>query len=330
MHNNKSETVRIMPENRGHRRARHRRGFTIVELLVVIGIISLLLTVLLPVLALARRSARSAVCMNHQREIVRAMLGRAEDHEGYLPLAGTITVRDVTPPNTGLAPLLQDTARRRYDYLESNSSLEPVTGEDVAPTQLSVLKWLSDPDVPERVSELWPWLERGGRERVESLFTCPAEPPLEGSERPSVALTVGNATGITLWPLVTHYGFNEGVLGFDDRDPGVRRLRGRKVSIRDPSRTLLTGDMNSANNFITVMTWRPPLDLNAGVTTLADFLPVEGATVDPVKDQFDRNRHAGRINLAFADGHVDGRRIEAGDLQSVRVVGNDDTLPRGV
>lgn len=66
-------------------RAGWRGGFTLLELLIVVAIISLLLSILLPALGTARRQARAAVCLTNQRTIAQALRLYAQENKGLLP-----------------------------------------------------------------------------------------------------------------------------------------------------------------------------------------------------------------------------------------------------
>jgi prepilin-type N-terminal cleavage/methylation domain-containing protein/prepilin-type processing-associated H-X9-DG protein len=60
-------------------------GFTLVELLVVIGIIAVLISILLPALNKARMSAQLVSCQANQKQILQGILMYANDNHGYFP-----------------------------------------------------------------------------------------------------------------------------------------------------------------------------------------------------------------------------------------------------
>jgi prepilin-type N-terminal cleavage/methylation domain-containing protein len=68
------------------RRVAWRCAFTLVELLVVIGIIALLISILLPAMARAKESANRASCLNSLRQLYAAYVMYANEHKDAVPM----------------------------------------------------------------------------------------------------------------------------------------------------------------------------------------------------------------------------------------------------
>ena len=83
-------------------RQRANRGFTLVELLVVITIIGILIALLLPAVQAAREAARRAQCTNHLKQIGVAVNLHAENF-GFLPTGGCYWF-SVGDPDLGSGP----------------------------------------------------------------------------------------------------------------------------------------------------------------------------------------------------------------------------------
>ncbi len=64
---------------------RHGRGFTLVELLVVVSIIALLVSILLPSLKKAREQAKATVCLSNLRALGQGLMLYATEYDGRMP-----------------------------------------------------------------------------------------------------------------------------------------------------------------------------------------------------------------------------------------------------
>jgi prepilin-type N-terminal cleavage/methylation domain-containing protein len=71
-----------------------RRGFTIIELLVVISIIALLVAMLLPALSQVRRAMQTNHCLNNHRQLLLAVRTYTNDNDSYLPFPNWLSKDD--------------------------------------------------------------------------------------------------------------------------------------------------------------------------------------------------------------------------------------------
>ncbi len=122
---------------------RHGRGFTLVEILVVAGILALMMGILIPAMVKVRESGRRTTCANNVRQIGLALLAYATEHKGELPRIRW--KKDVVSPGVYFPPPADspDPFAATY-YNDSSAGLFLLVRQERLPTKIFVCPGTDD------------------------------------------------------------------------------------------------------------------------------------------------------------------------------------------
>jgi prepilin-type processing-associated H-X9-DG protein len=270
--------------------ASQRTALTILELLVVVGIVGLLVGLLLPALMSARETARRLQCASNLREIGLAV-HQYHDTAHVLPEAWKVASDGISGYGWAVAllPYLEEV--NLHKSIDARASVMAHRNETSKNTILTIM--LCPSDISEQMFELY--AEPPQTHTAQSTLSSPSN--ANPASSPLVRLPAANYLGVF------------GTLEADDSFPAPLGdgpiVAGRRVRFADlqrgQSHTLLIGERTTA---MVPSTWLGVhfRGEDAACRLVGSAITTPNCT--PCDECEFASRHSGGSNFVWADGHV--------------------------
>jgi prepilin-type processing-associated H-X9-DG protein len=299
-------------------------AFTLVELLVVIGIIALLIAILLPSLNRAREAAKSVQCLSNLRQLAQAVNLFATENNGYMPGqgGGGILVQDKNVSTyrtaSGSSTDIDVDRRPSLDWICWQRRIDPILGTpgadktaDANITFSGLAKYLGAKQVvhatPEEANRVAPTLE--------SLFRCPSD-TLEARPKMNPAGTAYRYSYLINQMVALTGGGNQVGDGWSGsftppKPPGTPRgarsfgtFTGKISSIKRPSEIILFVDGTEMSIDDAAWIGRPYQWFTSSIDLPSDRHTRKSSAKGTGSFVSEENKDA-RGNVAFCDGHAE-------------------------
>ncbi len=258
-----------MSDRLGNRQHHSSEGFTLVELLVVIGIIALLISILMPALSRARSAGQSTVSLSNLRQIGLGLVMYKNENKGCYPrhsspssqvprtrwaddMYGYMKATEVY-----MSPLLSDDERQRMNKPFAHT-VDPATGAEIAGKTVKFggygynYQYLGNARTP------------GG---VKAFYAKDGRNIRVASQTIAVADTHGSKNGGTVWTSEGVYVIDPPLMSIDLGSQGSRR--------------------------------------SSATPGNGQYAYTGGNDGDPSHRSTPAERNGGRVNVLFCDGHAE-------------------------
>jgi len=250
-------------------RVTFKRGFTLVELLVVVAIIALLIAILLPALSDVRKAAGGALCQANMRGHHQAVQQFAAEYDNYMPASSYSRPRNPTPGWHFEGPF--------WEWDGPAGAM--VNGES----------WAED----RNVSTFWPYYQPIAES---DAWICPVHPRAnEAYTGPPAGQPHFHRWGANR----TYYLINsEATSAWKPTGPYMRRDKFKRSRIKRPRMLLLFADRRDYLNDV---------DRDLTTTSFGRWGPTIASPGRSVGSSFDDIglHHFDGFNGMFADGHAE-------------------------